>query len=345
MQTSQLLMIFDGTHIRSVRITTILLAAAAFIPMVSWGQSPIVTDPTFRVFHCDDIPITAESLAPFSTTNKDSEKYQTHWVSLLAKPKFVAVVVHGLNLNPDKMNDISHVLQRFDGEVLQVALPGHRLIASDEASEPYVSWLGHLRASLCLAKSRATQMGVPLFFVGFSLGGALYEDLLAQKTDDSYKVDAAVLFAPAISLPLYAHLLRLLFIFGDDFSIPSWTPSSYRLYTGIKVKHYRSLFRLIDQLDFNANQELNLPTLVFIDPNDEMVSLSGIKRFIRQHQLSSWKIDEVSNQESLLENKFHHLIIGPESLGIRTWIEVRRKMMTHLYQAVGWEPPPHSFGF
>lgn len=302
-------------------------------------------DPTFGVFHCSDRKLTINDLQPH-WDDLSTRELKTQWHHANKDPKFVAVVTHGLDLKSGTMDDIRGVLQDFGGEVLQVGLPGHRLLTTDEGVEPYVSWAGHLRASLCVAKARAKELGnIPSFYVGFSLGGALYEEILSQKIEDTYRADGVVLFAPAISLRFYSYLTRLFFIFGEDFSLPSFIPEPYRVMYGIKMKNFRSLFRLVDQLHSNADQSLNIPTLVFVDPYDELVSPSGIRSFIEQNELSAWTVRETSNSTSTLKGTFRHLNFGKESLGVKSWIEVRRELVTHLFKSVGWEPPSYSYGF
>jgi pimeloyl-ACP methyl ester carboxylesterase len=302
-------------------------------------------DPTFGVFHCSDRKLTINDLQPH-WDDLSTRELKTQWHHTNKNPKFVAVVTHGLDLKSGTMDDIRGVLQDFGGEVLQVGLPGHRLLTTDEGVEPYVSWAGHLRASLCVAKERAKELGnIPSFYVGFSLGGALYEEILSQKIEDTYRVDGVVLFAPAISLRFYSYLARVFFIFGEDFSLPSFIPEPYRVMYGIKMKNFRSLFRLVDQLHSNADQGLNIPTLVFVDPYDELVSPSGIRSFIEQNELSAWTVRETSNSTSILKGTFRHLNFGKESLGVKSWIEVRRELVTHLFKSVEWEPPSYSYGF
>ncbi|MBK8201065.1 MAG: hypothetical protein IPK68_01640 [Bdellovibrionales bacterium] len=225
-------------------ISLCLLATSLFLffSPVRGSATGLGYDPTFGVFHCSDRKLTVNDLQPH-WDDLSTRELKTQWHHANKDPKFVAVVTHGLDLKAGTMDDIRGVLQDFGGEVLQVGLPGHRLLTTDEGVEPYVSWAGHLRASLCVAKARAKELGnLPSFYVGFSLGGALYEEILSQKIEDTYRMDGVVLFAPAISLRFYAYLARLFFFFGEDFSLPSFIPEPYRVMYGIKIKSFSKPF-------------------------------------------------------------------------------------------------------
>lgn len=306
------------------------------------GQEPLYLanfreDPTYGLLYCDDRDLNINHLQP-EWNDLTVRPLRTQWFLANKKARFVAITLHGLNLHPQKMLSITKALQEAGGDVLQLALPGYRHRDRDELLDPYLAWAGHLRASLCVAKARAHMGGLPTFFVGYSLGAALYEEILAQKTEDTYRVDAAILFAPALALRFYAYFLKIFFVLGDDFALSSWTPKSYRVKRGISMKSYRGLFRLVNQLHTNASQELNLPTLVFIDPKDEMVSPSGIKDFIETQKLSRWKLRTITKHSSKMKRKFHHLIVNPESLGSATWTIIRQEMIDFLFESVGWKP-------
>ncbi len=272
-----------------------------------------------------------------------SNEYKTHWIfstGVNSQSRFVAVVVHGLNLKPQKMCAISQALSAAGGDVLQVGLPGHRSMNHKEEYDLLSSWSEHLQDCLIMAQNRAKSLGeAPVFFVGFSLGGVLYEALVAMRINELFQVKSVVLFAPALSLRFYAYFVKALFFLGDEFSLSSWTPTEYRVSSGLKLKYYRCLFQLIEQLQTlapHAHDELNTPTIVFIDSFDFMVSPIGIKKFIEKNHLNHWHWEEIKAPLFPIGNGFHHLIIDPHSLGEIQWSLIKKKMLNHLFLSVGW---------
>lgn len=326
---------------RSV-LAALVASGALALGAPAWAQAS--GDPTVHFESCADREITWADLAP-PAVDESLRGELTHLLSANYGPRFVAVVAHGLNLRPSRMKDVSQALQALGGEVIQVGLPGHRGFGPDEATEPYVAWVGHLKAALCAANKIARDKSIPLVFVGFSLGGALYLDILGQQADPAFKVDAMVLFAPAISLRFYTYLIKAFYIFGDDYYLNSRSPEGYRFSAGAKMKHYKSLFRTIDNVHFRASASYNIPTLVIVDPDDELVSARGIRKFISQNQLDQWQVREVSNAESTLKDKLHHLVIGEEALGTATWRQVRRDFLVHIYRSIGFGAPPLPEGY
>ncbi|MCB0387070.1 MAG: hypothetical protein KDD43_16870, partial [Bdellovibrionales bacterium] len=319
-----------------------VLTLTASLPAFAAGISE---DPTYGLQYCaDKEDLSLSDLQPQpedeATKHEKSQYFPANY-----GPALTAVVAHGLNLRPSKMADITSALKTLGAEVYQVGLPGHRGFLADDGSDPYTAWMGHLRATLCLASQSARSKSIPLVLVGFSLSGALYLDILGQKTEPIFKVDSMVLFAPAISLRFYSYFVKAFFLFGDEYYLNSWSPATYRWLPGAKMKHYQALFRTIDSLHHHAGPDYNIPTLVIIDPKDELVSPSGIKSFVDKHKLSNWQIKEISNKESTLKDKIHHLVISEEAVGPSTWKQIRRDFLTHLYQTTGLGDPPLPPGF
>ena len=317
-----------------------LLAAVTF---ASPAQTRLSADPTYGLQYCNDRPLTLADLQP----DYDHPEFvamrpeKTQWYPGTYGPKFVALVVHGLNNRPSKMADVRRALNTLGGNVLQVGLPGHRGYLPDDGSNPYTAWTGHLRAALCLAQQQAKNKKIPFVFVGYSLSGALYLDILGQNTEPIFKADAQVLFAPALSLRWTSYLVKAFFLFGEEYYLNSWSPETYRMMAGAKMKHYKGLFRTIDSLHHHVDPKIhNIPTLVIMDPKDELVSLRGIKKFVSKNKLTHWQINEVDNSESNLKDKLHHLVTSQEAVGPNMWSEIRRNFLNHIYQSTGMGEPP-----
>ena len=129
-----------------------------------------------------------------------SENYATRWYENHSREeiKGVALVIHGLNLRPDRMQTIISVLTESGIDVLRLSLRGHgenyahhagidedqaRLEAFKAVSFPL--WMNEAYLAYTQVRKRATQKKVPLFFVGFSIGGLIGLDLFASQPEVS----------------------------------------------------------------------------------------------------------------------------------------------------------------
>ncbi len=124
--------------------------------------------------------------------------------------KGVALVIHGLNLRPDRMQPIISKLTGAGIDVLGLSLRGHgenfhhgkgidedtaRLDAFKNVS--YRLWMNEAYLAYLQLKERGKEKRVPLFLTAFSLGALIGLDLFATHADVEF--DRLVLFAPAIS--------------------------------------------------------------------------------------------------------------------------------------------------
>jgi esterase/lipase len=252
---------------------------------------------------------------------------------LLAPLSGVTLLVHGLNTNPQKMLSLAKELNQDGQVVVLVSLTGHH---GDSAAFGHVTpdiWLNDLEEGFHQAEAAASQYRLPLNFVGYSLGAAVGIDLIIQR---HVHFDRMILLAPALQLRKTSGFVRALDILGPQFVVPSFSPKEYRANSGTTMAAYDSLFsigRRIRRAGAANFHQANVPTLILIDPADELVSPVGLHQFVEQHHLSKWKIQDVSNNEATVRPKYHHLIIDQASLGSREWLRVKGLIRSHLKPA------------
>ena len=201
----------------------------------------------------------------------------------------VALVIHGLNLRPDKMESIIARLTDSGIEALNLSLRGHgenyspndnsdnieaRLESFKAVS--YQIWMQETCDAYRVAKHRSDQLNVPIFLVGFSLGGLMGTDLLV--TEPAVQFDKMVLFAPALKIHWRNHLIRVLSPF-PGLTIPSFTEASYQSNDGTPMAGYNALFEALKGVAPKVGPKANVPTLVFIDKKDELVSYGRLKKW------------------------------------------------------------------
>jgi alpha-beta hydrolase superfamily lysophospholipase len=252
----------------------------------------------------------------------------------------VALVIHGLNLRPDKMESIIAILAGTGVDALNLSLRGHgenysRQDGSNDAqarlntfkSVSYELWREEIYAAYNIAKLKSTQNGVPLFFVGFSFGALLGIDLLASMPD--VKFDRTVLFAPGLKIHSRYQIARVLSPF-PGLTVPSFSLKSYRANDGTPIAAYNALLDALEHLDNNFNPKINVPALIFIDKRDEFVSFDELKKLVENENLDQWKFHVVKKEAGGEPGKIHHLIIDEASTGQDVWREMTDVMVAHL---------------
>jgi esterase/lipase len=252
----------------------------------------------------------------------------------------IALVIHGLNLKPDKMEPIIALLTHSCIDVLNLSLRGHgknyvqtAIVDGSEArietfkTVSYNLWIKETYLAYGLAEKRSREKQVPLFLVGFSLGGLMGTTLFTSYPDVYF--NRMVLLAPAIYIHKIYYLAKLLSPFSR-LVIPSFLMGSYCSNWGTPMAAYNALFEGIEHFNKNMAQKLNVPTAIFIDKQDELVSYRRLQRIIKNRGLHHWKLHPVKRYIKGAKEKMHHLIIDESSIGKEAWNEMRGNIIHHL---------------
>jgi len=251
------------------------------------------------------------------------------------QPRAIAVVAHGLNLKPIKMSPIVETLNESGYNTVQVGLSGHLGSEREFKSVTRELWLGEMYAAYREARRLAKEENLPLHFVGYSLGALMNLDLMNTYRKNEIHYDRMVLFAPPAALRMrgyFFHFFGTLGILGPDFVVPSLAHPEYRANPrGTPVAAYQALFDSLHQIKKHGLQKSNAPTLIFIDPKDELVNSSGLESLIRKNDLTHWQVMKVTKVAPEMKKKnYHHLIIDEPSLGTTKWRAVQDAMICHL---------------
>jgi pimeloyl-ACP methyl ester carboxylesterase len=239
------------------------------------------------------------------------------------------------------MGPIINNLTRSGIDVLGVSLRGHgdnyahhddvdsdsaRLESFKNVSFPL--WINEAYLAYLQVQKRAQQQNIPVFLTAFSVGGLIGLDLLASHPDVQF--DKIVLFAPALSLRATIYLERALSPF-PSLVIPSLADDSYLANKkGTPIAAYNALFETLYHFEDNAGTKLNVPTLIFIDEQDEFIPLWGLKKLVEEHNLDQWKFYIVQKEEEMGAGTFHHHIIDASSTGEVVWQDMMAATTSHL---------------
>jgi esterase/lipase len=274
--------------------------------------------------------------------NNTSDNLSIRWFHRNAahKLKGIALVIHGLNLRPEKMESIIEILTGTGIDALNLSLRGHgqnysQLDGRNDAqarlnafkSVSYELWRDEIYAAYNIAKRRSIQNSVPLFFVGFSFGALMGVDLLASMPEVEF--NRMVLFAPGLKIHSRYQIVRVLAPF-PELTLPSFSIKSYRANDGTPVAAYNALLDSLKHLDNNLNLKINVPTLIFIDKKDEFVSFDELKKLAENEDLDQWKFQVVKKEAGGELGKIHHLIIDEAATGRGVWGKITEVMVEHL---------------
>ncbi len=275
---------------------------------------------------CADIDIVLEDLNTHSDYKYDKNELST-WLESRGATKAIALVAHGLNLKPSKMNALAKVLTSNGTEVLRVSLAGHRGSKKEGLFTTHQTWRNEFQAHYCLAKKRAQSLNVPLYFLGFSLGALAGVDFL--NTQVSHLVEKMVLISPATDVHWYSKIPGNLGWIGGRISLPSKNIKAYRSQPSTSLASYRAMKESQESLDEISLSSLNIPTMIFVDPDDELVSLKKINKRINKQRLDNWKTKSINNSGSTLKKTYHHLVVDKASMGSHQWEIVKKNIIDH----------------
>jgi alpha-beta hydrolase superfamily lysophospholipase len=235
-------------------------------------------------------------------------------------PRAVAVVIHGLNVRPDRLQPIVEVLAGSGAHVLRLTLQGHE--PGDPAIRTATSagWLADVACAARAARELAAQPGLPRLLVAQSLG-ALLEVVRAQDPAEP-AFDRRVLLQPALRLRWRAQLLR-----AWPFPVPSAAHPDYRVHRALPTSAYRALFQSLAALRAPSDRERATATLVCADPRDELVSYRGLREMLEKQHLAAWRLFPMDNRGSALRPRYHHCAVDPASMGGSQWEAFSRELI------------------
>lgn len=216
------------------------------------------------------------------------------WISIRQPPASAqdrhraVVLLHGLNLNPPKMDELGSWLLSLGVTVVRPALSEHRSSSTKGlAPEPVNrdAWLLEAWQAVCLAHAliNSAAPNSDLYnvdIIGYSMGGAVAWDLLGQLQDPSSRqsktIGKMVLLAPAVEPFLGIYAFRLL-KWWPKLEIPSVAPTTMRANSTTSIAAYNALMDHVAAVRSLPAATIQNPTLIAIDRNDELVSSSRLE--------------------------------------------------------------------
>jgi len=234
----------------------------------------------------------------------------------------VTLVVPGLNVIPSAMQALVEWLNDGGSHVFLVKLSGHHADSVPIMDVTRTIWETDMLNGYEAARRLAEEHAVPLYFLGYSLGALLGQSLLSMPGRD-IRFDRQVLFAPATAIRKRNYLLKLLFGW-DSLTLPSYAPERYKANKRLPMSIYKIMFGMEAEL-WKAGR-VSVPTLVFLDPRDELISYKKVRRFFGMGAV----IVPLSSRMRGRYGGYHHLIINASTMGETNWALVVEKMRSFL---------------
>lgn len=252
-----------------------------------------------------------------AATTEQHDRRCDHWVSAQGTPKGVLVVSHGLNLLSAKMDEMAAEFAAHGYEVLIPAFRGHCGENNNYLNVTPDQWLADARDIYAQAASKAQAKKLPIHLVAYSFSTLIF-DSLAQELPFQKRI----FFAPPMATHYWFRPLLFLAKLFPDFSLMSRNLPEYR---ANERSNFRSLLALNYFKDkWENSPKLATPALAWIDPEDELVSASGLAK------MKFLKLLFLSNRETTLKKTYHHLIIDKAALGEQEWERVMKTSMSFL---------------
>jgi esterase/lipase len=249
----------------------------------------------------------------------------TQWFfnTLFAATKTV-VILHGLNQEPTMFSDLESFFQENNFKTHQILLQGHyekknRLEAFKKASKDL--WLTQAREQLKKFKNEN------FYLFGYSMGGLIGSYLTSTGEISPKKM---ILMAPAVHMNTYTHLVKLLYPF-KFLNLPSDNLKEYRANDYTPIPAYKAFYDIYDEFqDLKSQKAFQVPSIVFIHPEDELVSLEGLRKDVSKHK-AKWSVFALEKCDNAIKSKFH-LIYNKAVLGKQCFEKTTTQILAFLTQ-------------
>jgi esterase/lipase len=218
------------------------------------------------------------------------------------------IIIHGLNNNQEGFFPLAQSLNSLGYNTEILCLPGHSENREEAKSDD--------EATRCFDQRMQELIKSPYSVIAFSQG-ALYLQLWLDK-NPSCSPQSQILLAPALFIRHFEFLNGLMSRLPTFFSILSQMPKKLRRYNQLYVWEYRNLFRKAKQYQ-SIDKSMKIPTLILIDPKDEVVDAKRIKQELDNRKTGA-KIE-------YFERKYlrgrrpgkYHILFNPEYFKPSDW--------------------------
>lgn len=218
------------------------------------------------------------------------------------------IIIHGLNNNLDGFNPLSNALKLLGYETELLCLPGHGENRQECQDDKEAMKTFDLRMKRIIQD--------PFSVIAFSQG-ALYLQLWLESNPATLP-RAQILLSPALFIRQFNLLNKLMSALPSFMFFLSQTPKRLRRYNYLFVWEYRNLFQKAKQYE-NSKTPMKIPSLVLIDPKDEVVDAQRLKEeLVKRDSDVTFEYFERPYLKGRRPGK-HHILFNPEYFTPNDW--------------------------
>ncbi|HEY8278726.1 MAG TPA: alpha/beta hydrolase [Bdellovibrionota bacterium] len=245
------------------------------------------------------------------------------WFPAQGKARGVVVVTHGLNLHPERMDEMAAKFAKAGFGALRAAFTGHSGDGDRHLQIRAHDWQEDASRIHSLAQGKAKKLGVPLYLVAYSFSALVFQVLSAE-----LPFAKRVYFAPALATrawyPIGIKLARLI----PDLQFRSWIPDGYAANEVSGLRCVLALDDFFHRWKQGEGREDIAPALIWGDPQDELVNMPAVKKLSEEKR--NWSFRELSANGCERRRKYHHLVIDSASIGKSEWERVMGETLRFL---------------
>ncbi|MFP5384556.1 MAG: alpha/beta hydrolase [Bacteriovoracia bacterium] len=228
------------------------------------------------------------------------------------------VFFHGLNNNPECFGPLIKHFENQGHETELVILPCH----GEDRKEAR-----NAKEAIRIFDRKMKELKeVPYVAIGFS-HGALYLQLWLEQNQE-HKPLKQVLLAPALYIRRQKLIEKALKILPASFIIKSLSPKPFRRYEILSAWEYNILVQ--GMLTYQKIRgAFRIPSMVLIDPKDELVDASKLKRELEKNNP---KFTVHFLERSYLKKGLgsHHILFHPDYFNEKDWKSFLHKLESFL---------------
>ena len=246
------------------------------------------------------------------------------WFHSETEERGVVLVVHGLGNSPNVMDPIVTVLCDAGFHCLRFSVAGHEEDRSLKHSSSRERWLDDFLAAFKEIKNLYPNL--PVYNVGFSLGGALSIDAIEHLNEISFS--GVCYFAPAVSVRKYTGVVKYLFPLRHlGVSVPNLIPSEIAAGKSTSLHAHYSLFECIKAVETLSEDSLVQKTkgIVFFCKRDALVDHVALTHWVKKNNLNRLEMIEI--KPPLSSHPSGHIFLSEEYAGKREWERIKKEIL------------------